>query len=88
MEAFCHSGQVEAESLTRGRRAAFLVQFHAQVGADGLQWHQVLDGPKSQVEAFELAQWLRAGGGTHADIAQDDRVAQRPVETPKDTPLR
>ena len=22
--------------------------------ADGLQWHQVLDGPKSQVEAFEL----------------------------------
>ena len=70
VEAFCHSGQVEAESLTRGRRAAFLVQFHAQVGADGLQWHQVLDGPKSQVEAFELAQWLRARGGTHADIAQ------------------
>ena len=70
VEAFCLSGQVQPEILTRGRRGAFLVQFDAHVGAEGLQWHQVLDGPKSQVEAFALATWLQDGGGTAADIAQ------------------
>ncbi len=70
MDGFWRSGQVQAETLTRGRRGAFLVQFDAQLPGDGLQWHQVLDGPKSQVEVFELAQWLGQGGGTPADIAQ------------------
>ncbi len=70
VEAFCHSGQVQAESLTRGRRGACLAQFDAVVPAGGLQWQQVLDGPKSQVEVHELAHWLQTGGGTPADIAQ------------------
>ena len=66
---FCHSGAVQAEDLTRGRRGAFLVNFEAEVGPAGIGWHQVLDGPKSQVEAFELAQSLAAGGGTPTEIA-------------------
>ncbi|MES2714757.1 MAG: hypothetical protein V4795_03295 [Pseudomonadota bacterium] len=70
VEAFCHTGTVQAETLTRGRRGAFLLQFDATLAADGLQWHQVLDGPKSQVEAFELARWLDAGHGTSQHIAR------------------
>ena len=66
---FCRSGQVQAETLTRGRRGAFLVNVEAELGAAGLAWHQVVDGPASQVQAFELAQRLAAGGGTADEIS-------------------
>ncbi len=68
VEAFCRSGQVEAETLTRGRPGAFVVNFDATVDAAGLRWHQVIDGPRSQVQAFELARRLDAGGGTPQEI--------------------
>ena len=71
---FCRSGRVEAESLTRGRRGAFLVNFDAVVDAAGLEWHQVIDSPLSQVQAFELCRRLDAGGGTAAEIR--DAVAR------------
>ena len=70
VEAFCQTGMVVEETLTRGRRGAWLAQFDVVAGQLPLQWHQVLDGPKSQVDAFALAQWLEAGGGTPAEIAQ------------------
>ena len=65
---FCSTGRVQAETLTRGRRGAFLVNFDADIGAAGLAWQIVVDGPRSQVEAFELAQRLASGGGTPAEI--------------------
>ena len=66
---FCLTGRVQAEALTRGRRGAFLVNFDAEVGTAGLEWHQVVDGPVSQVQAYELARRLADGGGTPAEIA-------------------
>ena len=66
--SFCRHGRVETETLTRGRRGAFLVNFDATVDAEGLQWHIVIDGPRSQVEVFELCRKLAGGGGTHAEI--------------------
>ncbi len=74
VEAFCQSGQVQAETLTRGRPGAFLVNFDAVVDADGLRWHQVIDGPRSQVQAFELCRWLEGGGGTQREI--EDALAR------------
>jgi hypothetical protein len=71
---FCRTGQVQAETLTRGRRGAFLVNFDAELGPEGLAWTMVLDGPRSQVEAFELARRLAGGGGTPAEI--DAALAQ------------
>ena len=68
LAAFCHSGNAQAERLTRGRPGAFLVNFEAEVGAAGLPWQQVIDGPKSQLQVFELAQQLAAGGGTTEEI--------------------
>ncbi|MDH4062475.1 MAG: hypothetical protein OEU94_16825, partial [Aquincola sp.] len=65
---FCQTGRAEAETLTRGRRGAFLVNFDAEVGPPGLEWHAVFDGPQSQVQVFELCRWLESGGGTAADI--------------------
>lgn len=62
--AFCRGEEVESETLTRGRRGAFLVCFDTQVTS--LDWHLVVDGPKSQVEAFELARWLESGAGAPA----------------------
>ena len=67
---FCRSGRVEAETLTRGRRGAFLVNFDAEVDASGLEWHQVIDSPLSQVQAFELCRRLEAGGGTAVEISE------------------
>ena len=72
--AFCSTGQVEPETLTRGRRGAFLVKFDAEIHAAALQWHQVVDGPCSQVQAFELARSIAAGTGTSAQI---DEAVQR-----------
>lgn len=66
--AFCRSGQVEAETLTRGRRGAFLVNFDSTLRAGPCEWHIVIDGPRSQVQAFELARQLEAGGGTVQEI--------------------
>ena len=66
---FCRTGQVQAETLTRGRRGAFLLQFDSLVDSAGLAWQQVIDGPCSQVQAFDLAQRLAAGGGTSDEIA-------------------
>ncbi len=65
---FCRSGQVEAETLTRGRRGAILAAFDARVGAAGVEWHQVIDGPRTQVEVDALARRLAAGGGTPDEI--------------------
>jgi hypothetical protein len=70
VERFCRTGEVEAETLTRGRRGAFLVNFDAVAGANALEWHLVIDGPASQVQAFELAQRLQQGGGTVQEIVQ------------------
>jgi hypothetical protein len=74
---FCRTGEVEAETLTRGRRGAVLACFDARVDAAGLDWYQVIDGPRSQVEAHELCAWLEAGGGTPAEImlARDRNTA-------------
>ena len=68
LPAFCRSGNAQAETLTRGRPGAFLVNFEAEIGAAGLDWQQVIDGPKSQVQVFELARQLAAGGGTTVEI--------------------
>ena len=68
VESFCREGRVENETLTRGRRGAFLVNFDAAVDAAGLKWHLVIDGPRSQVEVFELCRRLENGGGTPAEI--------------------
>ena len=68
--AFCSTGRVEPETLTRGRRGAFLVNFEAEITAAGMQWHQVVDGPCSQVQAFELAHRIGAGGGTPGEIGE------------------
>jgi hypothetical protein len=66
---FCRTGQVDAEALTRGRRGAFLVRFDARVDGSGIDWHQVIDSPRSQVETFELCRRLEDGAGTPAEIA-------------------
>ena len=68
VHAFCDGLPLHAEALTRGRRGAFLVHFDATVDAAGLRWHQVIDGPCSQVQAFELARRLEAGSGTPDEI--------------------
>ena len=70
VEAFCRSGQVEPETLTRGRAGAFLLQFDATIDAAGREWHQVIDSPRSQVQAFELCRWLEAGHGTPQQIRE------------------
>ena len=69
VDAFCRGGHVQTETLTRGRRGAFLVDFDAEAGPAGLEWHLVIDSPLSQVQAFDLARRLEAGGATAADIA-------------------
>lgn len=68
VEAFCRSGRVEPETLTRGRTGAFLVNFDARVDATGREWHLVVDSPRSQVQAFELNRWLEGGEGTPQQI--------------------
>ena len=65
---FCRSGDVEAETLTRGRPGAVLAAFDARVEAKGLEWHQVIDGPRSQLEVDALARRLSSGGGTTKEI--------------------
>lgn len=72
--AFCRTGRVEAETLARGRRGAFLVQFDAEIDGEQRQWHQVVDGPCSQVQAFELGRRLERAGGTPTEIR--DAVAR------------
>ena len=68
VDHFCLTGQVEAETLTRGRRGAFLVNFDIAVDVHGQEWHMVFDGPKSQVQVFELEQRLNGGGGATKEI--------------------
>jgi hypothetical protein len=68
VERFCRTGVVESETLTRGRAGAFLVNFDAELDAAPIEWHLVIDGPCSQVQAFELARRLDAGGGRAAEI--------------------
>ncbi|EHR69847.1 hypothetical protein BurJ1DRAFT_0974 [Burkholderiales bacterium JOSHI_001] len=65
---FCRGEPLEAETLTRGRKGAFLVHFQATVHAQGLEWHQVIDSPRSQVQVAELVRRLDADGGTPAEI--------------------
>ncbi len=69
VDAFCRTGRAEAEALTRGRRGAFLVNFDAEIDRDGLEWHIVIDGPRSQVQTFELCRRLESGGGSPDEIA-------------------
>ena len=67
---FCRSGRTEPETLTRGRAGAFLLRLDATVDAAGLAWHQVIDSPRSQVQAFELCRWLQAGHGTPQQVRE------------------
>ncbi|MFN0185825.1 MAG: hypothetical protein ACKVQR_18600, partial [Aquabacterium sp.] len=69
VDAFCRGEDVQEETLTRGRRGAFLVHVAATPDAQGLVWHQVFDSPRSQVQAAELAAWLEAGQGGPGAIA-------------------
>jgi hypothetical protein len=68
VRGFCRGEPIEAETLTRGRKGAFLVHFASTVDAQGLEWHQVIDSPRSQVQVAELVRTLDAGGGTPAEI--------------------
>jgi len=68
VRAFCRGEPVLAETLTRGRKGAFLVHFASTVDAKGFEWHQVIDSPRSQVQVAELARRLEAGVGTPAEI--------------------
>lgn len=68
VRAFARGEPVQAEALARGRKGAFLVHFSAGIDAQGLQWHQVIDAPRSQVEVADLAARLDAGGGTPDEI--------------------
>lgn len=68
VRGFCRGQPIEAETLTRGRKGAFLVHFACTIDAQGLQWHQVIDAPRSQVQVAELLHMLEAGGGTPAEI--------------------
>ncbi len=68
VRAFCRGEPVAAERLTRGRKGAFLVHFASTLDAQGLEWHEVIDSPRSQVQVAELVRTLDAGGGTPADI--------------------
>jgi hypothetical protein len=68
LRRFCRGEPLQTETLTRGRRGAFLVHFEATVDEQGLQWHQVIDAPRSQVQVAELVRHLESGGGTPADI--------------------
>lgn len=70
VDAFARGEPVQAETLTRGRPGAFLLHFHTTAPAEGTAWHQVIDGPRSQLEVDALARRLAAGGGTPEDIAQ------------------
>jgi hypothetical protein len=72
VDEFCRTGRVDAESLTRGRRGAFLVNFDLDLTgapAEGHQWWMAVDGPRSQVEVDALARSLGAGARTAADLA-------------------
>lgn len=80
VQRFCLQGQVDGETLTRGRRGAFLVRFEAEVPASGLEWHVVVDGPCSQVQAFELAKRLESGGDPSARILQAREANTRGVD--------
>jgi hypothetical protein len=68
VRGFCRGEPIEAETLTRGRKGAFLVHFASTVDAQGLEWHQVIDSPRSQVQVAELMRTIDAGGGTPAEI--------------------
>jgi hypothetical protein len=68
VRAFCRGEPIEAETLTRGHKGAFLVHFASTVDAQGLEWHQVIDSPRSQVQVAELVRMLDTGGGTPDEI--------------------
>ena len=68
VRAFCRGEPVADETLTRGRKGAYLVRFGGEVGAQGLEWHQVIDAPLSQVQVAELVARLQTGGGTPGEI--------------------
>lgn len=68
LRAFARGEPVQAETLTRGRKGAFLVHLEQCVDAAGLAWHQVIDAPRSQVQVAELVRRLEAGGGTPEEI--------------------
>ena len=78
LRRFCQGAELEAETLMRGRRGAFLVNFEASLEADApagavttprhIDWALVVDGPRTQVEVHGLAQRLQAGGGSLAEI--------------------
>jgi hypothetical protein len=69
VDDFIATGTVAAEELTRGRRGAFLVNFGLTTGQEPALWHQVVDGPLSQVGAADLLAELKAGRHDAASIA-------------------
>ena len=73
VDAFARGEPVQAETLTRGRPGAFLLCFDTTAAAEGQTWHQVIDGPRTQVEVDALARRLAAGGGTPEEIVQARR---------------
>jgi hypothetical protein len=70
LAAFCHNGSVDQESLCRGARGAFLVNFSTDLGAAAAEWKMVVDSPYSQVEVADLALRLSSGDGTSEQLAQ------------------
>lgn len=77
VDVFIESGKVEAEALTRGRRAAFLLNFGFTLGQEATSWQQVLDGPVSQARAGDLLAELRAGTRNPAFIAARLEIAAK-----------
>jgi hypothetical protein len=72
VDEFCRAGTVEAETLTRGRRGAFLVNFDQALNGETaatFEWWICVDGPKSQVEVDALGGSLSRGERTAGELA-------------------
>jgi len=69
VEAFCAGREVAQESLTRGRKGAFLVAFEVD-DEPAVSWYQVVDGPLSQSRVADLSARLERGWGTAAEIEE------------------
>jgi hypothetical protein len=68
VENFCRGKAVEAETLTRGERGAFLQNFELEIGLTATTWYQVIDSPLSQAKSADLLARLQSGWGTPSEI--------------------
>lgn len=68
VKAFCNGDPVAAETLTRGRSGAFLVNARVEATPSTTSWYQVFDGPLSQTRTNDLSERLAAGWGTATEI--------------------